>query len=112
MARDDEASATNVYWSPFSMLSPRFRCRCFLQAVEHSPVVEMPEARRIVDYGVHREGEEPACWIWGRADYEDIFGEPHFVEWCYQPRFDAHDGKTLRVTFIQWVEYNRTDDPE
>jgi hypothetical protein len=70
----------------------------------------MPQAARIVDYGVHREGVEPMVWIWGRADYEDIFGMKHFVEWCYQPRFDAHDGKRLRVTFIQWGDNNRTDD--
>jgi hypothetical protein len=77
--------------------------------VEHSPPVEMPEAARIVDYGVHREGDEPQCWIWGRADYQDIFNKPHFLEWCYTLRFDAHDGKKLRVTLIQWGDYNRTD---
>jgi hypothetical protein len=79
-------------------------------AVEHSPPVEMPLAARIVDYGVHRVGVEPQCWIWGRADYEDIFSAAHFVEWCYMLRFDAHDGKKLRATLIQWGDYNRTDD--
>jgi hypothetical protein len=79
-------------------------------AIEHSLPVEMPPAARLVDYGLHMEGHQPMCWIWGRADYDDIFGKPHFLEWCYQPSFDAHDGKRLRVTFIQWGDYNRTDD--
>jgi hypothetical protein len=80
-------------------------------AIEHSPAIDMPWAQQIIDYGVHREGVEPTCWIWGRAEYEDIFGRPHFLEWCYVPRFDAHDGKRLRVTFIQWGDYNRSDGP-
>ncbi len=55
-------------------------------------------------------GVEPLIFIWGRADYEDIFKRKHFAEWCRRLRFDRHDGKTLHASFIQWGEYNRTDE--
>lgn len=48
--------------------------------------------------------------IWGRADYEDVFDKPHFVEWCYELRFDMYDGKRLSATFIQIGNHNRTDE--
>ena len=50
---------------------------------------------------------DPWVFIWGRADYKDIFKRPPFVEWCYHVRFDRHDGKNLRVSFIQCGEHNR-----
>ena len=79
-------------------------------SVELGEAIEIPTARAIVDYGVAPMGDEPMIFIWGRADYLDIFDKPHFIEWCYRLRFDRHDGKRLRATFIQWGEHNRTDE--
>ncbi len=79
-------------------------------AVEASGVIEMPPAQALIDYGaLGCSGPEPKIFVWGRADYEDIFGEPHFVEWCYQLRFERYDGKKVRASFILWGEHNRTD---
>jgi hypothetical protein len=49
-------------------------------------------------------------FVWGRADYEDVFGKKHFTQWCYQFRPERHDGKNLRVSLIQWGPYNGTDE--
>jgi hypothetical protein len=47
--------------------------------------------------------------IWGRADYDDVFGGHHFCEWCFRVRPDRHRrGIPLRVTFIQTGDYNRS----
>jgi hypothetical protein len=85
------------------------------KAVEPSTFIEIPEVQVLVDYGMvpvvwenYLVGD-PWVFIWGRADYNDIFKRPHFVEWSYQVRFDRHDGKNLRVSFIQTGGHNRTD---
>jgi hypothetical protein len=80
------------------------------KAVEPSALVEIPRAPILIDWALRRIGEEPGVYIWGRADYEDIFGESHFVQWCRQLRFERHDGEKLRAGFIQWGEYNRSDE--
>lgn len=81
------------------------------KAVDLSGIVEIPSASQLIDWEMYgRIGDEPMFFIWGRAVYEDIFGREHFVEWCRQLRFDRYDGKTLRASFIQWREYNRTDE--
>ena len=81
------------------------------KATEHGAFVEMPGGQRIIDYALFSHlGVEPMMLIWGRADYEDVFGKSRFVEWCYRVRFDRHDGKELRASFIQWGEYNRSDE--
>jgi hypothetical protein len=80
-------------------------------AVEPSGYVEITPARSLVDYGLNPIGDEPQIYFWGRSEYDDIFGKHHFVEWCYCLRLDRHDGKTLRASFIQWGDYNRTDEP-
>ena len=49
-------------------------------------------------------------FIYGRADYDDVFGHHHFVQWCYTLRFERHQGEKVRASFIQWGEYNRTDE--
>ena len=49
-------------------------------------------------------------FVWGRADYEDVYGTPHFVQWCYNVRFERHTVEKLRAHFIQWGEYNRSDE--
>jgi hypothetical protein len=78
--------------------------------VDLSSIVEIPSAGQLIDWEMSgRIGDPPEFFIWGRAVYEDIFGREHFVEWCRQLRFDRHDGKTLRASFIQRGEYNRTD---
>jgi hypothetical protein len=54
--------------------------------------------------------EPPPFLIWGRADYEDVFGGAHFTEWCYRvrPSRPTRDER-LSVGFVQWAEYNQTD---
>jgi hypothetical protein len=54
-------------------------------------------------------GDEPPVFIWGRADYDDIFGSHHFIEWCYRLRFERHTGERMSAGFIQWGDYNRSD---
>jgi hypothetical protein len=80
------------------------------KAVEPSSLVEMPGAAALIDWGLQPIGVEPIVLIWGRADYEDVFRKPHFVQWCHRLRFERHDGKTLRAGFVQWGEYNRADE--
>lgn len=66
-------------------------------------------ARQIINNGDPHSAEPPMMFIWGRADYADVFGENHFIEWCYRVRFERHVGERVRAYFIQWGEYNRTD---
>ena len=80
------------------------------KAVELSRVIEMPGVRELIDWSWDPSGDPPLVLIWGRADYEDVFGRQHWIEWCRQLRFDRHDGKKLRASFIQWGDYNRSDD--
>lgn len=80
-------------------------------AIEPSEIIDMSAMPRVlVDYGLNPIGAEPMIFIWGRADYEDVFGGAHFIEWCYRVRMECYDGKCLRAHFIQWGEYNRTDE--
>lgn len=85
-------------------------------ATAGSEFVEIPSARDLIiaeTYPVKmKPGKELKVLIWGRADYTDIFGFSHFTEWCYRVRFDAHKGKGLGINFIQWGDYNRTDNEE
>jgi hypothetical protein len=80
------------------------------KAAEISAEIEIPPAASLINWGMSPIGEEPHIWIWGRADYEDVFGRPHFTEWCRRLRFDNHRGERLRAQFIQWGDYNRTDE--
>jgi hypothetical protein len=79
------------------------------RAVEPSDIIEMPGANALINEGNIILGEPPMMFIWGRADYMDIFGRPHFVQWCYRLRFERHVGEKVRAHFIQWGEYNRSD---
>ncbi len=79
---------------------------------ELSQEIEIPGARAIIDWSFNPVGAPPLFLIWGRADYEDIFGRRHIVEWCRELRLDRHDGVNLRATFIQWGGYNRSYDIE
>jgi hypothetical protein len=80
------------------------------KALEPSAFVEIPSVRSLVDYGLNPIGVAPMVFIWGRADYEDVFGQSHFVEWCYQVRLEDHKSAGLKAHFIQWGDYNRTDE--
>lgn len=79
---------------------------------ELSREMEIPPAQAIIDWSFRPVGAPPWILIWGRADYEDVFGKRHILEWCRQLRLDRHDGRTLRANFIQWGEYNRSYDPQ
>jgi len=89
-----------------------FRERFFLapRSTEPSDFIEMPGANEIINEGMPHPGLAPMMFIWGRADYQDIFGHWHFAQWCYQVRFDRHRGARLRAQFIQWGDNNRTDE--
>jgi len=89
------------------------------EAVEASDVIDIPHAKGIVDHGlmvggadktVDFRGPPPVILIWGKATYDDVFGKPHWVDWCHQLRIVATDGKTLRVSTSQFGDYNRTED--
>lgn len=80
------------------------------QGTEIGDVIEITAARSLVDYGLTQKGDEPSIWIWGRADYRDVFGKPHFVEWFYELTFDAIDGHSLRARYLQAGDHNCTDD--
>lgn len=82
------------------------------EAVEPSLFIEMPGTQAIVDWGMNPIGVEPIVFIWGRADYEDIFGKSHFTQWCYRVRLTDYKGGNLSASFIQWGEYNRTDEDQ
>ena len=82
------------------------------KAVETGTPIEMNAAQVLIDWALNPLGVEPQVFIWGRADYEDVFDRKHFVEWCYVPRFERHDAQRLRVSFIQWGDYNRTDETD
>jgi hypothetical protein len=80
--------------------------------IEGSQFIEMGnEINDLIDDGKGGfQGPVPKLFVWGRADYEDVFGKHHFTQWCYQFRPERHDGKTLRVGLIQWGPYNGTDE--
>jgi hypothetical protein len=80
------------------------------KAVEASNIIEIPEVKSLVDYGLNPVGAEPMVFIWGRADYEDIFEHKHFIEWCYHIRLERHRRERMQAGFIQWGDYNRTDE--
>ncbi len=81
------------------------------KAVEPSDVIDVPSAAAIVNWSMSPVGLCPLILVWGRADYEDIFGGTHFVEWCYQLRLSRpRTSAPIRASMIQWGDHNRTDD--
>jgi hypothetical protein len=79
-------------------------------AVEASDMIEMPGAMALVNWQWNPISPRPLMLIWGRADYRDVFGKPHFTEWCYQLRLSRPvRTERMRAEFIQWGEHNRTD---
>ena len=101
--------------TPFFFIAPK--------AIEPSTFIDIPTqgVQRLIDHENTTEVApiphgiaplalvDPKLLIWGRADYEDVFGHAHFAEWCYEVRFERHDGKKLRAGFIQWGDYNRSN---
>lgn len=79
-------------------------------AIDPSEFMEIPGTQVLVNYGLNSVGAEPRIFLWGRADYEDVFGKTHFIEWCYRLRYESHRGEKLRASFIQWGDYNRSDE--
>jgi hypothetical protein len=80
------------------------------RAVEPSPAIEIPPVQALINWANNPAGIEPIILIWGRADYRDVFDAPHFVEWCYWLRLlRPIPQERMAAQFIQWGQYNRTD---
>ena len=80
------------------------------KAIEAGEFIEIRGTQSIIDHGLTFQGDEPLFFVWGRATYEDTFGQDHFVEWCYRIRYERHRGERLRMSFIQSGNYNRSDE--
>jgi hypothetical protein len=81
------------------------------QAIEPSDCIEMTGAQALVNWQWNPVIPSPQMFIWGRADYRDVFGKHHFTEWCYQLRLSRPiRSERMSTQFIQWGEYNRTDE--
>jgi hypothetical protein len=79
-------------------------------SVERSEPIEITGTQVFID-NVMNGLPDPPILIWGRAEYDDVFGGgPHFIEWCYRLRYEAHRGERLGAHFLQWGEYNRSDE--
>ncbi len=80
------------------------------KATEPTGFIEMPSAQALVNWAMRPIGDSPLIFVWGRADYRDVFNQPHFIEWCYQLRLSRPvRNERIRANFIQWGEYNRSD---
>jgi hypothetical protein len=90
-------------------VDPRLYVTYFAIQPRWSEIFEMPGMNRVINDGIPGLGGNPMTFVWGRADYEDVFGRPHFTKWCYVLRFERHDGEKLRAHFIQWCDHNSTD---
>jgi hypothetical protein len=79
-------------------------------AIEPSEFLELHGLNALIQNGeAGILGPIPPMLIWGRAEYEDVFGQVHFFDWCYRIRPECHRGERLRVGFVQWGEYNGSD---
>jgi hypothetical protein len=79
------------------------------KSVDASEFIQIP-TQTLIDYGLNPAGAEPIIFLWGRTDYEDVFGKPHFIHWCYRLRYERYKGERLQAGFIQWGNYNRSDE--
>jgi len=103
---------------PYAILEPRYVYRMpprsfFLapRAAEPGAVIDIPSAPALINWAMNPVHEAPEILIWGRADYEDVFGGTHFIEWCYQLRFSRPIRKErMTAQFIPWGTYNRSDE--
>ena len=79
-------------------------------ATEPGDFIDMSAAPMgLINWSLHPIPPEPILLVWGRADYEDVFGKSHFTEWCYRIRPERHTNERMTVGFMQWGDYNRTD---
>lgn len=51
---------------------------------------------------------ETNLYVWGRADYEDVFGNPRFTLACYRVIIGCRD-REIQARFILHGSYNRTE---
>jgi hypothetical protein len=55
-------------------------------------------------------GTNPSkLFIWGRAEYKDVFDKVCFSECCYLAVF-FEEPQGIDIKFVQWGPYNRTED--
>lgn len=47
--------------------------------------------------------------VWGRVDYEDIFGGTHYTYWCKRMNF-TRDARGVSAEFITVGDYNGSDE--
>lgn len=47
-------------------------------------------------------------YLWGRADYRDVFNYKRFTTFCYRVQFSIHD-QSVGYLFVPYGSYNRTD---
>jgi hypothetical protein len=80
------------------------------RAVEPSAFIEVSGIQAVIDHGFNPVGLPPPMFVWGRATYDDVFGKPHWIEWCYQIRPERHARERMTIGFVQWGEHNRSDD--
>jgi hypothetical protein len=78
-------------------------------SIEISEPIEITGTRIILD-NILAGHPPPPVLILGRTEYEDVFGYSHWLEWCYRLRYEAHREQRLRAHFVQWGEYNRSDE--
>jgi hypothetical protein len=116
-----ESLTLQVNWSLIQgTASPNYSYRTGAQqffiapkAVETTDYIEMPGVQALVDWSHNPVGIPPWALIWGRADYRDVFGKPHFIEWCYQLRLSRPVRRERMIaTFSQWNDYNRSDNAQ
>lgn len=76
-----------------------------------SDAVEMPSLSAVISSQNNPiTAPGPELLIWGKATYQDIFGEEHWVEWCFKATPERHrKDRRLKVHFIQYGSYNRSD---
>jgi hypothetical protein len=77
-------------------------------AVETSDGIFLTSARELVDWSFHPVGTEPLFLIFGRAEYQDVFGAQHLTEWCYKLRLERHAAGPMTAGFVQWGPHNRS----
>jgi hypothetical protein len=82
------------------------------KSIETSDFISITGTQAIIEHGLTAQGAEPKFFIWGNAQYADVFGRQHFIEWCYRLRYDSYRGERIRASFIQWGDYNRSDEDD
>lgn len=76
------------------------------QATEWSAPIEIPK-----DVSIKASNQQTNIYIWGRADYQDIFENtrPHWIKWCYRI-YIYQLGGDVRTQFVAFGPHNRSDE--